>query len=371
MDVRLMKQFDAIIGRLITLMLPRSVIHESDRNFGSFLLIRPGGIGDAVLLVPAIRALKIKYPDARITVLAERRNGAIFSLCPAVDHLLLYDRKTELLAAIRGRYDVVIDTEQWHRLSAVVARMTGAPVSIGFATNERKRLFSHQVAYSHDDYETESFFRLLQPLGIAAPAELIVPFLDIPVSARQSASTALVHVESRPFAVLFPGASISERRWGAGHFRELALRLQRSGIGVVVVGGGGDRADGDLICADGIGLNLAGRTTLAETAAVIQRTAVLVSGDSGILHIGVGLGVPTVSLFGPGIAAKWAPRGERHIVINRELPCSPCTRFGTTPPCPEQGRCIAAIPVDEVEAAVRRLMVGTVRDNCSENDKNC
>ncbi len=60
---------------------------------------------------------------------------------------------------------------------------------------------------------------------------------------------------------------------------------------------------------------------------VIDKSAVLVSGDSGILHVGVGLGRPTVSLFGPGIAKKWAPRGDKHIVINKNLPCSPCTNL--------------------------------------------
>jgi ADP-heptose:LPS heptosyltransferase len=88
----------------------------------------------------------------------------------------------------------------------------------------------------------------------------------------------------------------------------------------------------------------------------LNRSQLLISGDSGVLHLGVGLGTPTVSLFGPGIADKWAPRGEQHIVINHKLPCSPGTRFGTTPPCPIGAKCIQDITVDEVFAASMKLV---------------
>ena len=128
------------------------------------------------------------------------------------------------------------------------------------------------------------------------------------------------------------------------------------GVSVVVVGGTEDSAEGEMIVAGVSGLNLAGKTTLVETAAVIAGSAVLISGDSGVLHIAVGLGVPTVSLFGPGIAKKWAPEGDRHVVLNRHLACSPCTRFGYTPKCPIQAQCMTGISVDEVVAAAGKLL---------------
>ena len=321
------------------------------------LLIRPGGIGDAVLLVPAILALKERFPGAHISVLAEKRNGSAFALCPAVDRLLLYDTPSGLAAALRGGFDLVIDTEQWHRLSAVVARLACAPFSIGFASNSRSRLFSHAVPYSHDDYEAASFFHLLAPLGIAPPAVLKVPFLAVPGEAFSRAEALLASLGGTPFVALFTGASIAERRWGAERFGEVAARLAAAGVPVVVVGGKGDAADGELVVRGLGGLNLAGRTTLAETAAVIARSALLLSGDSGVLHLAVGLGIPTVSLFGPGIEAKWGPQGVGDIVLNHRLPCSPCTRFGTTPPCPCQARCLSGITVEEVADAVEKLLV--------------
>jgi ADP-heptose:LPS heptosyltransferase len=351
-----LKKIDGAVGSLLAHLWPRpSMRHGFLGPAPRLLLIRPGGIGDAVLLVPAIRAFKTKFPDSEITVLAESRNGAVFSLCPDVARVLLYDHPRQLLAALRQRYDLVIDTEQWHRLSAVVARLVRSNLKIGFGTNERQRMFNVAVPYAHEDYERYSFLQLLEPVGIGA-ADTDYPFLSVPAPLPGRAQEMLAPLAGRPFVALFPGASIPERRWGVEKVRALAARLNARELQVVVVGGGKDRAAAERILFGRRGLNLAGKTSLAETAAVLQRSRLLVSGDSGVLHLAVGLDVPTVSLFGPGIAAKWAPRGDKHIVLNKQLPCSPCTRFGYTPPCPEGGRCIQDITVDEVAQAVAALL---------------
>jgi lipopolysaccharide heptosyltransferase II len=353
--IKLLKYSDKLIGALLARLLT-TPLSQPVRNPKNILVIRPGGIGDAVLLIPAIRYLKKYYPDAEITLMGEKRNRAVFSLCPDVDKTINYDILRDLFTAIRGGYDIVIDTEQWHRLSAVVARFTGASLIIGYGTNERKRLFSQTVAYSHSDYEAKSFFNLLASMAIAKHDELSTPFLVIPEVATQNAKIMLGNLATKSFVAIFPGASIPERRWGADKYGEVAARLNQSGIPVVVVGGKEDVADGEKIVVGKSGLNLARKTSIAETAAVIYMSGLLISGDSGILHIGVGLGKPTVSLFGPGIAKKWAPCGPRHIVINKNLPCSPCTRFGNTPRCPINARCMADITVEEVVAAVEKLI---------------
>lgn len=356
--VNFLKLLDRVFGGLAVAVMrvipPRKSASHS--HPASALFIRPGGIGDAVLLVPSILAFRRKYPGVKITVLAERRNASVFKLCTAVDTILIYDRPKELLAALRGAYDVVIDTEQWHRLSAAVASLTRASVAIGYATNERRRLFTFAIPYYQDDYEVDSFFRLLNPFGVARPPENDAPYLSIPGDSAKKGEEHLGRYAKRPFAVLFPGASIQERRWGVHNFRRLAEWLHAKGIAVVVIGGKEDAVDGEGIAACGCGLNLAGKTSLIETAAVVDRAALLVSGDSGILHIAVGLGKPTVSLFGPGVAKKWAPRSFQHIVINKHLPCSPCTRFGYTPKCPLNAKCMADITIDEVAAAIEKLL---------------
>ncbi|MDD2851703.1 MAG: glycosyltransferase family 9 protein [Desulfuromonadaceae bacterium] len=337
-------------------ILPRQPAITAHK-FRNILFIRPGGIGDAVFLAPAIRSLKKFYPAINITILAEKRNAGVFPLIPFQDVLLCYDRSCELAQVLRRSYDVVIDTEQWHRLSALVARFVSAPVKIGFDTNERRRMFNYPIPYSHEDYETASFAHFLEPLGIKMDTiELGAPFLFPPEATCVKVAGLLAALNDATFVAVFPGASIAERRWGAERFRRVAEMLSTIGIKIVVVGGREDRHQGEVIAGGGLGLNLAGLTSLSETAAVIQKSALLVSGDSGVLHIAVGLGVPTVSLFGPGRAKKWAPRGDNHIVLNKKLPCSPCTTFGTTPPCPNGNRCMSDISVENVVTAAKQLL---------------
>ncbi len=356
MNIPLIKAVDGCIGRLLTRLLPMPLWRALNTHPLSALLIRPGGIGDAVLLAPLINIIKNLYPAIQITILAERRNAGLFDLIPSVDKVYCYDRPAEFMRAVRGSYDLVIDTEQWHRLSAVVARLIRAPMKIGFGTNERRRMFTHSVSYSHDDYEAVSFIRLLEPLSDSCTvSDNPAPFLTVPSDAALAAEELLKPLGGAPFVVLFSGASIPEKRWGVEGFKAIASFLKDHGYGVVVVGALADLADGDRITAEG-GLNLAGQTSLAETAGVIARSELLVSGDSGLLHIAVGLGIPTVSLFGPGRALKWAPRGENHFVLNRQLDCSPCTTFGTTPHCPSKARCMQAITVTEVAQATIRLL---------------
>lgn len=343
----LLKKVDKLLGPMLAKIFSyRPEKFPLPPVVSRILIIRPGGIGDAVHLIPTIQAIKAANPSATIDILAEKRNAAVLALCSDVGQVFLYDRPTEFLTVLRRRYDVIIDTEQWHRLSALVARLIRSHYKIGFASNERHRLFTHCVDYSQDDYEMESFSHLLTPLAIPFNIDLSHPFLHVPSVAMHRAHELLAGYDES-FVTLFPGASIPERRWGVDKFRELARKLMPNGLRLVVVGGADDREAGEEIVKDG-GLNLAGSTSLIETAAILEKSTLLVSGDSGVLHLAVGLGTPTVSLFGPGIAAKWAPRGAQHRVLNLGLACSPCTRFGTTPPCSVTSRCIEEIEVEEV-----------------------
>lgn len=356
MNIRLLKRVDAVFGRFLAHLLPATGLPAPLAEPRTILCIRPGGIGDAALLAPFISALRTRFSGARIVVLAEKRNAGVLPLVPHVDQVLCYDVPRELLAALRLKPDLVIDTEQYHRLSAVVARLTGAATRIGYATNERARLFHHPVPYSHEEYEADSFLGLLQPLGIEPLPRIETPFLAVPAPAAQRAREMLAFAGSQPLLAVFPGASIPERRWGAERFHAVANHFADRGRLTVVVGGPEDAEAGAAIVNGNGGMNLAGRTSLMETAGILACTELLISGDSGVLHLGVGLGRPTVSLFGPGIEKKWAPSGARHRVLNLHHPCSPCTRFGTTRACPTGAACLKGItPSMVIEAAASLL----------------
>jgi len=363
----LLKTIDAIIGPVMASILPSPRAVAPPETIGSLLIIRPGGIGDAILVLPMLQAVVERYQTVAVTVLAERRNSAVFVLSPVACRVLRYDTPAELITAMQGEYDCIIDTEQSHYLSVVIARFCRSAITIGFDTNQRRRLLTHPVPYSQDDYEVDSFLNLLSPLGIESPPAL-ARFVTIPPAASEKVAPKLEENGCNNLISIFPGASIAERKWGTLRFRELACKLHQAGFVTIVIGGAAERESGDQIVAGGVGINLAGTTSVAETAALVDASQLLITADSGMLHLAVALDKPSVSLFGPGRQKKWAPRGDRHVVLNKELPCSPCTTFGDTPACRDAARCMREIGVDETFNAVMMLLnsSGAMPGLCSE-----
>src|SRR5512134_1082000 len=119
--IKTLKFADKTLGKLLVSLLskPKSHTKRIPKSIERLLVIRPGGIGDAVLILPAIRAFKQRFPDCRIDIPCEKRNADVFRLSGHVNHIYLYDRGSDFLKCVSGKkYDAVIDTEQWHRLSA-------------------------------------------------------------------------------------------------------------------------------------------------------------------------------------------------------------------------------------------------------------
>ncbi|MEW6067913.1 MAG: glycosyltransferase family 9 protein [Nitrospirota bacterium] len=354
--IKTLKFLDRIIGKplsFLALKIARCK-KEIPSRYEKILIIRPGGIGDAVLLLPAINSLKGEFPYSEIDILCEKRNADIFRLSKNIKHIYLYDKDMDIFKCLKNKYDVVIDTEQWHRLSAVVAYLTRAPVRIGFDTNERKNFFSNKIPYSHEDYEVYSFFHLIKPItGKLLNFNVEEPFISTTIF--PPVQSLLKGIKNA--VAIFPGASVEERRWGGAKFGEVAKRLHDNGYGIVILGSGSDHTDAEKIkkcVADS--LDITGRTTLSEVACILKECRLLITADSGLMHIAYGVGTPTVSLFGSGIEKKWAPAGKRNIVINKRLDCSPCTNFGYTPRCKRNVECLSYIKVEDVVKAAEILL---------------
>jgi len=340
---------------------------NSSASIPKILLIRPGGIGDAALLYPALLALREEFPEAQINVLAEKRNAGILIGCPYIDRVFLYDRRppVELFEALGSGYDIVIDTEQWHRLTAAFTYLTRASQRVGYATNRRGELFTHPVPYSHDDYEVYSFLNLVSAITKKRyEFNEDTPFIPLEDGLKERAHSILSQFRDKWKGVvgMFTGATVEERRWGVKKFSALFEALSGEGYGTVLLGGRSDIKDAGVLelnlnskGKDGC-LNLVGKLPLMETAAVISQVDLFITGDSGLMHVAYGVGTPTVSLFGSGIEKKWAPRGKRHVAINKHLFCSPCTKFGYTPRCPFGIACMRQITVDEVRESALKIL---------------
>ena len=349
--IYILKKLDSIVGPLAitfvkALFRPRIKAREAP---SSFLFIRPGGIGDAVLLIPAIKELKSAFPKARIDLLCEKRNHEIFELCAEIDSIFLYDSLVGLMAILRRRYDVVLDSEQWYRLSAVIAYLTRSPMRIGFSTNERRKLFSDTVSYKEDEHEICSFLRLISPLVPDPAFKNESAFISIPAKISKRVEDHIKAVSEKRLVAILPGGSVPEKRWPVDRFRTVAERLTDAGYAIAAVGGKSDFHLGNEI-TNGLhsAVNLCGSLSLLETAALLKRAALLITSDSGMMHIAFGIGTGTLSLFGPGNEIKWAPGGDIHLVLSSDLDCRPCTRFGNIPPCRHNIECMLLLEPTKV-----------------------
>lgn len=358
--IYLLKLIDAYVGRGLCKII--SSPHATELHTPeSILVIRPGGIGDAVLLLPMLQRVKHVLPRVKLDVLAERRNCEIFTLTTDIDSVWCYDDPIDLLKVIRRGYDVVIDTEQWHHLSAIIARLCCKSALMGFATNDRKKLLNFPINYSSNRYESACFMDLLKPLEdkldcFLAPSLHRTVLFSFPTDAVARTSELLGEKASSNYIVIFPGASIKEKRWGSENFIDLAKRLGHQGFSIVVLGGRSELEVAKQLERACGALNLAGVTSLLEAAIVIGRAKLVISGDSGLLHLAVIQNVPTVSLFGPSNAAKWAPPGPCHVTVNMKSHCSPCSVFGYTPKCTYKMQCMTAITVDAVLKACAQVI---------------
>ncbi|RLB15800.1 MAG: glycosyltransferase family 9 protein [Deltaproteobacteria bacterium] len=362
-SIHVIKKIDYLVGPLL---LKFSSLLSSSRHAGSvpnslkkILVIRPGGIGDAVLLIPSLKILREIKPSMEVDILCEPRNMGVFLGSPFVSGLYNYRSLTDLVRLSMNDYQIVFDTEQSHFLSAVVVSKFRHSLKVGFATNGREEIYDIAVPYRQDQYEMDSFFDLFKEVINGWPTEpgWNPPYFFVSPEQKERVAREVQEID-RPLVCVFPGASIKERHWPTKNWATVIRRLWDEGFMSAVLGGANESALSQEVvkAARCPVLNLCSKLTLGETTALFNHARLLISTDSGILHLGVLCDIPTVSLFGPGIAQKWGPRGDKHIVLNKGLECSPCTLFGETPPCPRGALCMKQITADEVIDAAFRLV---------------
>ena len=332
LKTKFLKIADYLIGGfLCRIISPQNVIEVEPQSVKRILVIRPGGLGDAILLIPFLKQVRKIFKDAEIDVIAEKRNKQVFELEQGLtDRIFCYDQFCFLFLFFKLRkisYDLVFDTEQWHNLSAIFSFSTKAKIRIGFDTrSQRSKFYTHLIRYGHKDYEADNFLNLLSPWEKVSK-EISLPFLQVEKELKHWAENLL---KSKRTAVLCLSAGIGQRIWPKEKFKELKKYLISKNFSVFF-----------------IGTKKKAEYNLKQILAILSSAYFYIGSDSGILHLAYFSGIPTISLFGSGIQEKWAPRGERHIAINKKLPCSPCTLFGYTPRC-KNVACMKEISVEEV-----------------------
>lgn len=328
----------------------------------NILVVRLGALGDIVHAVPAAAALRHAFPDAGIDWLVDAKHREIVELVTTVDRVIALQRPTIAgwRAAVRDlrrtAYDVAIDLQGLLK-SAVLARASGAARIVGFSIwhlrEKTARPFYSDVQETEAGHVIARNLRLLRAVGVD-DAAIRFPLAAPPSRALEELQA---RVASGPFALINPGAAWPNKRWPAERFGELACFLEEEcGLTPVVLWGPGEEPlAGSVIAASANTAIAAPLTGLADLVALSRAAALVVSGDTGPLHIATAVGTPTVSLFGPTDPDRNGSYQPEDVVVSRYDACG--CHYDRQ--CHEARWCLGDVTVAEVSAAVqRRLRLG-------------
>ncbi|MBV8815396.1 MAG: lipopolysaccharide heptosyltransferase II [Verrucomicrobia bacterium] len=310
------------------------------------ILIRSGNwLGDAVMSVEAVRRIKRGRPDARVTVLAKRNLIEFWATVPEVDEVIPIEPKEGVFAVakkLRERFDVAILFPNSPR-SGLEAWLAGIPRRVGYRRPWRNFFVNQFIPEPPPPqpvrHQSNDYLRIAERIG----ADLDGPLP--PISVRMPDSLAVG---------LCPGAEYGPaKRWP--YFAEAAKCLsERHGLQWHIFGTAKEQPLGTEIASQlgAAAVNLVGKTTLAELIAELSRCRLLLTNDTGTMHLAAHLGVPTVAIFGSTEPALTGPIGAGHTIIRHRVECSPC--FLRT--CPIDFRCMRRISVEEVVQAVEKVL---------------
>ena len=309
-----------------------------------------------------MRALKRRHPDAELYFVTKRAMAPLVADNPYITQVLALEPGepvTDLARRVRA-LDPTHGLDLHGSLRSAALRLLVRCRWSGYS--KRKLARTALIAAKIDLYGErvpvpERYFEAARAFDVHPDGEPPEFVLAAPAQERAARWLAEHGLDTQPFAALAPGAAHATKRWPITHWQALAGRLRGAGYGLVAVGGGGPE-DRDLAARLGpTVVSAAGEFSLQETGACLARAAVLVSGDTGVMHMATGVGTPVVALFGPTVEAfGFFPYTQRAVVLERNLTCRPCSAMGTER-CPlGHHRCLEDVLPDQVAAAVAQLV---------------
>lgn len=335
---------------------------EAARRVGIICL---GAIGDLLLLSGLLEGLRRQLPEAELELVVSSGNAVAAPLIPHVDAVTAFGVRhvPAMLRHVRARrYDLLIDSTQWARLGAIVSNLSGAALTVGFATKGQARALGYDraVAHSPDLHETENFLALGRALwpGLSGAAALRLPDAE-PAFAPQLAR-ALADGRRRAFLHMWPaGYKSGLKEWPAVHWARLARELTAAGFSVWLTGSAADAPRNaaflreHLLGAPHVH-DLAGRTSLPALAWLLARADAVVSVNTGIMHLAALAGAPTVGLHGATDPKRWGPVGPRCVSLLPRAGRFAYLDLGFEYP-PDAGPALQHLPVEDALAALHTL----------------
>jgi lipopolysaccharide heptosyltransferase II len=344
------------------------------------LILRLERIGDLLMTLPALADLRTLAPGAEIDLIVGSWNADLARAIDPVTRVMALDaawltRESQgrtlaslLRAARRWRhspYDLAINFEPDIRSNLILAA-SGAAWTAGFRSGGGGSLLDVAIDYNVRAHTTDNARHLVSAIFDAAVPDEVCPALVVPSDAHENASRLLGRTD-RPMIGVHVSGGRAIKQWPTERFADVARRLvEASGATIVLTGGAADRGLVEAVkttLPPSRVVDIAGHADLLTLAGILERLDLLVTGDTGPMHLAVAVGTPVVAVFGPSDPARYGPRGPYDRVVRIDLPCSPCNRI-RLPPARCVGHtpdCLAFIGPERVFEAARSVLEESVR----------
>jgi lipopolysaccharide heptosyltransferase II len=330
------------------------------------LLIKPSSLGDIVHALPVVSALKERWPTAHVTWLVKRQWADLLERAEGVDRVWSVDATaTGWLGQVRAlrseRFHLAVDLQGLFR-SGALAGLCGAPRRIGFANGrEGSPWFYTEVVRvpCPEMHAVDRYLLVAEALGAhpKSPPQFRFKITESDMVVIRSLFQSHDVSVDGPWVAMHVSARWPTKRWPLRSFGAVVDLLDRAGLGpVVLIGSSDDRRDVDQLRAfvKGSFVDLSGILPVGCLPALLSRARVLVTNDSGPMHVAAAIGTPVVAMFGPTSALRTGPYGPGHHILAGQVPCSPC--FSRVCRHAPELECLHLIKPNEVVEAVQRLL---------------
>ncbi len=315
------------------------------------------------MTLPAMMAVRETYPDAHIAVVANPLVAQLLENHPGCDEVIVYNKRAQHAGVFgmlrftaqlrRQKFDCAI-LFQYAIEAGVMAFLARIPRRLGYTTDSRRFLLTHPVPFGEAEkkvHQTDAFLRIVNYYGITSSEK--VQALALQDSER---SWARQQLPDGPSVTINPGAAYgSAKRWYPERFAAVAdLLAEEHDLNVVLIGGPGEVEIGNdiAIAMKAPVQNYVGKTSVRQMMALIDAASLMITNDSGPMHVAAGFNVPIVAIFGPTNHTTTSPFTDRYRIIRHNVECSPCMLRE----CPIDHRCMDRVTVDDVTDAVQSFL---------------
>lgn len=370
-----------LCARVLSTALRREhILHPGLRRIAVCKIM---GMGSIIQMTPLLRTMKMSFPDARLVFVTSEVHRPLVRRFGLVDEILTVDDRGPIplffttLATVfrlwRFRADLYIDVEMFSHFSSILSILSCARNRIGYFKSSfayRLGLFNYLLYFNMKARVSEVFLQIARLTGCGVIVSELAPLSAGPDDWEELRRRAPFSLDTR-YLVINPNASDLrlERRWDGGGFAALIARIAREypDRRIVLVGSKAEARYVDTVLA-GVPqterrnvVDLSGQLSLGALIALIEKAELLITNDTGPMHIAFALRKTVVALWGPGHPLLYGSF-PNVLSIYKNLYCSPCIYEFDIPPCRGDNQCMKAIGVDDVFAAVRRVVSGGERE---------